>query len=87
MNSMERKLIKAIIDADISKDAIVGIYKFRDFQTTIRAIEKHEDKAIVIVSIRGHDENSKPITQIREYRFKNIDIAPIIEDTIIWEVQ
>ena len=86
MNHMERKLIKAIIDSDIAKDEIVGIYKFRDFQSTIRAIEKHGDRAIVIVSIRGHDENSKPITQIREYHFKNIDIAPIIEDTIIWEV-
>ena len=84
---MERKLIKAIIDSDIAKDAIVGIYKFRYFQTTIRAIEKHGDRAIVIVSIRGHDENSKQIMQIREYRFKNIDIAPIIDDTIIWEVQ
>jgi len=87
MNYMERKLIKAIIDADIAKDAIVGIYKFKDFESTIRAIERHGDKAIVIVSIRGHDDNSKQIMQIREYHFKNLDIAPIIRDVIVWEVE
>jgi len=87
MNYMERKFIKAIIDSDIAKDAIAKIYRFKDFETTIRAIEKHDDAMIVIVSVKGHDENSNTITQIREYHIKNWDIFPMIKDVIIWEVQ